>query len=293
MYTYYKLLNDVEELSRAGIKTGVVGRSGLGRPIPYARFGSRGGRRVIVTAGIHAREHVSSLLVSRQMSALAAAADRFAAALKSGGIYFVPMLNPDGNLLVYGGADTVPDALKKPLIALNGGSDDFSLWKADCAGVDLNTNFDARWGTGAQNVFAPAPANYVGTAPFDRPETRILRDFTLKVDPAATISYHALGREIYWRFGQSGAALERDRRIAEFVNAVLRYDLIDGGDGFSSAGGYKDWCVSVLKIPSLTIELVPKNYSHPLLDDACIADDFVRNEFLPVRLLQYLITTDI
>jgi g-D-glutamyl-meso-diaminopimelate peptidase len=158
-------------------------------------------------------------------------------------------------------------------------------------GVDLNTNFDAEWGAGKFNVFEPASANYVGKRPFDQAETIALRDFTRKIKPASTISYHALGRELYWEFGQIGAALERDRAAAEFINGILGYKMC-GGD-MSSAGGYKDWCISELKIPSFTIELVPEKYSHPLTDDKCIDGDFAVNKFLPVRLLQYLSADDL
>ena len=39
------------------------------------------------------------------------------------------------------------------------------LWKANAKGVDLNVNFDARWGKGRRNVFSPAAENYVGPMP--------------------------------------------------------------------------------------------------------------------------------
>ena len=40
------------------------------------------------------------------------------------------------------------------------------------------------------------------------------------------------------------------------------YRLVDGTLG--SAGGYKDYCICALGIPSLTIELVDDSASHPL-----------------------------
>ena len=75
--------------------------------------------------------------------------------LLDGGIYFIPMTNPDGVRLAQEGAGFIRNKeLKKNLLQINGGPD-FSLWKANINGVDLNTNFDARWGQGKRNVFFP------------------------------------------------------------------------------------------------------------------------------------------
>ena len=61
MYTYGELLDDVNYLSRYGVETGAIGASVYGRIIPYVKVGA-GKKAVIITAGIHAREHVTSLL---------------------------------------------------------------------------------------------------------------------------------------------------------------------------------------------------------------------------------------
>ena len=34
-------------------------------------------------------------------------------------------------------------------------------------------------------------------------------------------------------------------------------------EAFGSVGGYKDWCISALKIPSFTIEAGKDSYFHP------------------------------
>ena len=106
-----------------------------------------------------------------------------------------------------------------------------------------------------------APANYIGPYPFSEPETRALRGFTLAYRPAATLSYHTKGREIYWEFGQTGAALARDKKIAEALAAETGYTakLVRG-----SAGGYKDWCIRALGIPSFTVEAGSDDWAHPV-----------------------------
>ncbi len=276
MYTYGELLDDVNYLTREGAESGHIGASRYGRMIPYIRLGG-GSHSVIVTAGIHAREHVSSLFAVKQIY-------KMFASVPDCSVYFVPMVNPDGNVLVSEGADAFGFD-KKRLTALNGGGNDFSLWKANAAGVDLNVNFDALWGTGVSNVRTAGPENYIGESPFSEPETRALAEFTRKIKPVLTLSYHAKGREIYYEFGQKGDALLRDVKIAEYAALLTGYGLIRGTRG--SAGGYKDWCVSALGIPSLTVELVGDSYSHPLPDKS-INEDFAREPLLPLKLYRYM-----
>ena len=278
MYTYDDLTADIRFLHRFGLATGRIGVSAFGREIPFVRLGSAKDV-VLVTAGIHAREAVSSLFAVRQL--YRAANEKLPCSL-----VFVPMVNPDGNILVAHGAKAFGKQ-GETLLALNGGNADFSLWKASATGVDLNVNFDADWGKGVQNGFAPAPANYIGPRPTSEPETRALCEFTLKLRPVLTVSYHAKGREIYFEFGQTGEAYERDRRIADRACAYTGYARIDGTRG--SAGGYKDWCIRHLGIPALTVELCDDALKHPLSDNA-INEDFARAPLLPLILYEYMQT---
>ena len=296
MFTVKALKEWAAAMTVLGAEVRTIGRSVFGRDIIAAKAGG-GVKKIIVTAAIHARENVTASLVAE-------------AALGYKGnatVWFVPLVNPDGAELVANGAealggrgftpketdktefiangdkefrtaDAFTEALGaagEALIRLNGGSRDFSLWKANARGVDLNVNFDAKFGQGRQNVFSPAPENYVGEYPFSEPETRALRDLTLEVEPDLTISYHAKGRLVYWYFGQSGEAKERDRKIAAAAAETLGYSL--GAAFTDSAGGYKDWCVSALGIPALTIETVRDTLAHPLPENALTEAEKLRN----------------
>ena len=53
------------------------------------------------------------------------------------------------------------------------------LYKANANGVDLNVNFDAKWGSGESNLTTINDENYIGKHPFSESETKALRDFTL------------------------------------------------------------------------------------------------------------------
>lgn len=277
MYTYDELLDDVAYIARLGAETGAVGASVYGRIIPYIKVEGETRDAVIITAGIHAREHVSSLYAVKQLY-------RALAGKPPCDLYFVPMVNPDGNVLVEKGADVFGfDGAQ--LRELNDGKNDFSLWKANARGVDLNVNFDAKWGEGAQNVQTAGSENYIGEKPFSEPESAALAEFTRIVKPSLTLSYHAKGREIYYDFYQSGEAHERDRAIAEYAAQLTGYRVTEGTRG--SAGGYKDWCVEALGIPALTLELVSDVYSHPLPDES-IASDFAAAPDLPGRLYTFM-----
>jgi hypothetical protein len=286
MYTYAELLDDIAYLGSTEVDVGVIGASAFGNKIPYVHVGVYSGKQIIITGGIHARENITSLLVIKQAFDCAFSKTSF-----EGGIYFLPMINVDGALLIEKGAEyfgkraeflksinsfDLPDKRSEQAI-----KHDFSLWKANINGVDLNNNFDARFSLGKGQKHSPSPMGFHGEYPFSEPETNALRRFTLSIAPALTVSYHALGREVYWEFFQSGKQRERDFVIADKVAKHLGYKRVDGDLG--SSGGYKDWCIDSLKIPSLTIEIIPDSYSH-FLEEESLEEDYQKNRSLPVLL---------
>ncbi len=229
----------------------IIGTSEEGRNI-YALFAGEQSYPIgICQYAMHAREWVTALLALEQI----------ARGVACGGAWFVPLVNPDGALLCTEGADSVSCDWRRELVLRVNGGEDFSLWKANAAAVDLNVNFDARWGTGKGNVTRPAPAGYVGTKPFCARESRALKHFTYAVCPQYTVSYHTKGEEIYWRFHQPFFHAARDRRLAAILAESTGYALCETPD---SAGGYKDWCVERMKIPAFTVEAGSDKLSHPL-----------------------------
>ena len=145
------------------------------------------------------------------------------------------MLNPDGALI----SQTT-----------------FPLWKSNVRGVDLNCNFDAEWGSGRLNTKSRGGENCIGDYPFSEPETAALRDFTVKVRPYVTLSFHTKGEEIYWEFCGMG-----DKRGAEIISRATGYKV---KKIYGSAGGYKDWCIQKLKIPAYTVECGSDGLCHPI-----------------------------
>ena len=280
--TYQELINQILQLEEEGLEIFNVGKSTLGKNILATHVGEYSGTQIIVQAGIHSREWITSLLLVEQARYL-----HNNQLVTNGGIYFVFITNPDGVEIALDGIDVVNcEITKNYLISANGGSLDFSRYKANINLVDLNTNFDANWGEGAQNVFCPAPENFVGFYPNSEREVQNLINLTLKNKPLLTISYHSKGNVIYYGFeGESEENINRDRTIGETLSEITGYPLIFTEN---STGGYKDWSINTLKIPAYTIEVGDENLSHPLGIET-LPEIYQRNKDVPLIALNLAI----
>ncbi len=280
--TYQKLINSILQLEEEGLEIFNVGKSVLGKNILATHLGSYSGTQIIIQAGIHSREWITTLLLVEQARYL-----HNNELVTNGGIYFVFLTNPDGVEIALDGIDVVDcEITRNYLISANGGSLDFTKYKANINLVDLNTNFDAKWGDGSQNVFCPAPENFVGFYPNSEREVQNLINLTLKNKPLLTISYHSKGNVIYYGFdGESEENIERDRKIGENLSEITGYPLIFTEN---STGGYKDWCISTLKIPSYTIEVGDENLPHPIGVES-LPDIYQRNKDVPLAALNLAI----
>lgn len=212
---------------------GSIGKSYLKKDIYYFKIKKTDYPVFIVQYGIHAREYITCYLALKQIA-------DFTNHGKRGTVYFIPSVNPDG----------ISIALEK-----------YSLYKSNANGVDLNLNFDARFGSGKTNRREFNLDNFIGSKPFSEKESKLLRDFTLNVKPNLTISYHAKGQEIYFDFHQSKKDFLRDLYYAYLVSKCTGYKIVTG---LESSGGYKDWCVEKLKIPAMTIEVGSDKLIHPI-----------------------------
>ena len=266
--TYEKYLERIREAEKFS-DLFVMGFSLLSEPIYCSHVGSYEGKQAIVQCGIHAREYVTSLLGVELA--------RYASNnLKNGGAYFVYDMNPDGVRLVLDGSSYINcDLQRNFLLLVNGGSEDFSLYKANANAVDLNTNFDARWGGGVMNRRCPAPESFIGYYPMSEREVNVLADFTETIRPDVTISYHTKGEVIYYGFeGQSDSSLQRDEKTAALLAAVTGYTPILTRN---STGGYKDWCIERFDIPAFTIEVGSPSVPHPV-EESVLSDLFEQNK---------------
>ena len=280
--TYQELINQILQLQEEGLEIFNVGQSTLGKNILATHVGEYSGTQIIVQAGIHSREWITSLLLVEQARYL-----HNNQLVTSGGIYFVFITNPDGIEIALDGIDVVNcEITRNYLISANNENLDFSTFKANINLVDLNTNFNANWGKGKQNVFCPATENFVGYYPESEREVRNLINLTLKNKPLLTISYHSKGNVIYYGFeNQSEENVSRDKMIGETLSEITGYPLIFTEN---STGGYKDWCINTLKIPAYTIEIGDENLPHPL-EIETLPEIYQRNKDVPLVALNLAI----
>lgn len=272
--TYQELVQRIVDLQDEGLEIFNAGKSVLGKNILATHVGSYDGVQILIQGGIHAREYISSLLMIEQARFL-----HTTESVQNGGIYFIFLTNPDGAEIVLDGIDSVPCDITKQYLTLANNGFDFSKYKANINLVDLNTNFDADWGEGAQNVRCPATENFIGFHPNSEREVQSLIDFTLKTKPSLTISYHSKGEVIFYGFtGQSEQNIMRDKQIGEQLSATTGYPLIFTEN---STGGYKDWCIRTLQIPSYTIEVGDENLEHPIGEEN-LPEIFEQNKDVPL-----------
>ena len=246
MYGYNYLLKDIKRLKDLGYEVGSIGNSTLSRPTPYVFIGKTKSPCALVFGAIHAREFITAPLTIELIKYYT----------KDMGIYVVPMANPDGVELCQDRGATLGSVPLDFLQAVNGGRRDFALWKANCRAVDLNVNFNADWGQGRQNVFSPAPANYVGEYPESEVETRNLVRFTNKINPIVTISYHTKGEVIYYGYKGYPDYYSEAKKFADITGYSLQKSNY-------SVGGYKDWFVKSYQRLGMTFEVGEERFGYP------------------------------
>lgn len=256
-------------------KIEIIGESVLKKPIYSVSFDFGMEHSMLIQGAIHAREHITCDLIVKMIFEISENFEKYKK-LKTPNLVFVPLSNPDGADLVLNGLQNVKNLkIRKFLREINNGSSDFSLFKANANGVDLNNNFDAKWGMGKANVFFPASHGFVGKTAMSEPCTKALEFLTRKVKPIFTISYHAKGEEIYYDFFCKKEHEKRDKKIAKIVAKTLGYKLVSSQN--SSSGGFKDWCIEKFHIPSVTIEVGSDKLEHPI-GDCHLEKIFKRNK---------------
>lgn len=264
IYTYDQMRVDLNEFvsSYPGlVSLSTIGKSVDGRDL-YAIKVGKGSTEILIHGSHHAREHMTTNIIMEMIDQYTYG---YAKNTKIDGynvkdildkttIWFVPMVNPDGVTLVQKGHKSSKDP--NFVLKVNGGSTNFSSWKANIRGVDLNRNYPAGWNYIVSDPGKPATQNYKGPKPLSEPETKALHDFTLKHNFKTAVSYHSSGSIIYWNFKQTGSRLERDRKIGQMISNKTGYSLVPVKSN-PSGGGYTDWFIDSLKKPGFTPELAP------------------------------------
>jgi len=272
LYTYGEFQRDMALLQKnagAALRVDEIGQTADGNRLYDFRVGNPAAERhLLVFGGIHAREYITAQLVMRQLVQLLSdqsmngSYENIAVRelLSNTEIHFIPMANPDGISISQLGLEGLrTEAVRETVrqIALKDGKalteTYLRQWKSNANGVDLNRNFDALWESYNDHLGHASADHYKGTAPECELESKALADLTRQFQFDATLSYHTQGEVIYWNFGQEGELKDMNLLLANRVSELTGYRL-DGNFQALDTAGYKDWAISKLGIPSLTIE---------------------------------------
>ncbi|PZE21169.1 M14 family zinc carboxypeptidase [Paenibacillus xerothermodurans] len=258
-YGYVELMEDIRCLRTKYpfLQVKTIGQSVLGRDIPAIRLGS-GPKRMHFNGSFHANEWITTLLLMKFIEQYAHAYDHrqllrgrnVTELFAQTSLWVVPLVNPDGVELVHTGA--VPDPVQhKQLVRWNHGSLDFTGWKANIRGVDLNDQFPAYWEEEKQRRAAdgPGPRDYTGAHALSEPEARAMADFTSEHDFDMVIAFHTQGQEIYWNYRDMEPPASES--IAKRFAKASRYRAIKL---HASDAGYKDWFILQFRRPGFTVE---------------------------------------
>ena len=288
-YTHAQMLEDLQALCARypQLQVESAGTSRQNRDIPVAIVGDQSAPcHILVQASIHGREHMTSLLVMAQLERLLQGQP-----LEGVCFHLFPMANPDG---VHISQQGWGEGLQQAIFLLDQAhgyvqpeEEDFYYvqWKANAYGVDLNRNFDAGWERVNTRPEASSEG-WRGEATQSEPETQALVEYTRRYPFCATISYHAMGSEIFAQFGPNSPTNEASGQLGQQVSALTGYSLEP--DSGTSFGGYKDWAISVCGIPSLTIEIGTRSCPLPLREFDTI---WLRNRELLPTVAQWALST--
>lgn len=264
VYSYKLMQRDIERLAKAYpdlISYESLGQTKYGRELYAIKLG-RGEAVLFLNGSHHAREWMTTPLLMEMIDTYASAYTNHStistynvrSLLDSVSIWIVPMVNPDGVTLSQQGTVGLPRELVTTLRKYNGNSTNFNRWKANMQGIDLNRQYPAYWSTIKNTTTFPWYQNYKGATPGQALEVQMMMDFTYKIDPEMTISYHSSGEIIFWHFRTLPQHLVRDKNIANDLNKLTGYSLVKPEKN-PSGGGYKDWFIEQFGRPGFTIEI--------------------------------------
>lgn len=260
-YTYDVMRQDLLALRQRYpfIQILSAGTSVMGRDLMLVRLGV-GSRNVHYNGAHHANEWITTPVLVKFIEDYAKAYEsntplrgfNVRNIYQSTSIWIVPMVNPDGvDIVINGVRPNHP--FYSQLIAWNGGSTNFSRWKANIRGVDLNRQYRANWELAHQaGPPGPAPALYAGPAPESEPESRAIANLTRMRQYRLVLAYHTQGEIIFWNY--RNLAPPEALTIAREFQRLSGYPPVAEAPEIAGNAGYKDWFILAYRRPGFTIE---------------------------------------
>ncbi|WP_434741360.1 M14 family zinc carboxypeptidase [Micromonospora sp. SH-82] len=225
-------------------KVETIGRSVQGKPILAvkvtrdARTTPDGQKPAVLYAGAqHAREWITPEMTRRLMHHVLdnyGKDQEITRLVNSTELWFLPVINPDG----YDHTFTPGNRLWRKNLRDNDG--DGQITSVD--GVDLNRNFDFKWGYDNEGSSPnPTSETYRGTAPNSEPETKALDRLFKRVRFEYLLNYHSAAQLLLYGLGWQVSTPTPDDVI---------YEALAGDDANPAVPGYD---------PDLSAELYTTN----------------------------------
>jgi g-D-glutamyl-meso-diaminopimelate peptidase len=288
VYTYEQMEKDLQHLQQMypHLSLHTIGKSHFGRKIWAVKLG-KGKENIMLIGAHHGREWLTTSLLMMML-------EKYAHAYQNKGevggfssevfddvaIWFVPMLNPDGVTIQQKGFAAIPSEMHDEYFEMNGYSPDFSKWKANGIGIDLNRQYPAGWEK-VNTMPIPWYQFYKGESPQAAEEVKAIVSLTGNIKPLAAVSYHSSGREIFWKY-KNGKHVKRDEKVAKKVSRLTGYKL-SVPERNARGAGFTDWFISAWQRVGLTIEICPlvEEASPPL---SVFQEEWKRNQSVGIML---------
>ncbi len=201
----------------------LVGHSADSNPIVVQQFGD-GSMPILLVGGIHGGWEMNTVLLMNEVAAHFAAHPEDIAPNVS--LYVIPAANPDG---------------------LRHGRTAEGRFNAN--GVDLNRNWGCDW---SEEAYWRQQRVNPGSAPFSEPETQVLRDFILELQPVVVVWYHSAAAGVF--AGRCGEDDHGAAQLARVIGEATGYASDGPFSAYKVSGTASDWIVGQ-GIPSMEVEL--------------------------------------
>jgi g-D-glutamyl-meso-diaminopimelate peptidase len=261
IYTVDRMEKDLKTLQETyHFQVDTLGKTAQGSDIWAAKLG-KGERSILLVGSHHAREWLTTTLLMSMLEEYAEAYSQGASiagystnSLDDVSIWFVPLLNPDGVRIQQGDFSDLSRKEKFSVWKMNRFSKNWSRWKANANGIDVNRQYPAGWNTLKTGVHRPHYQFYKGKHPLQAEEAKALVSFTKQIDPLIAVAYHTSGREIFWNYHNEPDHIARDYKLAKKAADITGYELAIPEKN-ANGSGFTDWFITEFQRPAMTIEL--------------------------------------
>ena len=277
-HTYQESCEELERIEREYpelVRIHSIGRSIQGRQILAAEvLGPQASEDVpscLIVGLHHAREIITPEVVLQTLQRLVRGYDedeQIRYLLNHRDVWLIPMLNPDGHVMVERGTDW----RKNMRDNLDG-----------TFGVDLNRNYSYQWGC---DDIGSSPytwdETYRGTAPFSEPETQAIRELREAQHFKVSLSFHSFGNIVFYPWSWQASLCPMHwlyATLSSLVSSPAGYNFGNAALGMSylANGEFDDWNFAGFGMESATFGLTfevgdrfyePEERIKPLSDES-------------------------